>query len=228
MGGSYPKQFLPLQNRALIFHSLTVLQAVPEIGEIIVVCAPEFHSLFAGIHVKFAPPGERRQDSLYNGLQMVSPEAKWICSHDGARPLIKAEHILALIDAGKRTGAATLAVPVKSTLKTADTSQNVTATLDRSQIWEIQTPQFVKRDVLEAGFDLAHAQDLNVTDDVSLAELTGQPVQLVLGSYQNIKVTTPEDLIFAEWILSTECASPTMEQAIAVGKSNPIVSPSKR
>jgi len=225
MSTSIPKQFLTLQGRAIALHSLDILLQLDEIKEVIVVCAPEFRSLFAGKHVKFADPGEQRQDSVYNGLQQATCE--WICTHDAARPFITADLVKSLFS--EQASASSLAMPVKNTLKEISTTQDVVRTLDRSVIWEIQTPQLIKKEILEAGFIYAKQHGLEVTDDISLAELVGHIPRLVRGSYQNIKITTPEDLVFAEWLTQKNilCASPMMEHAIAVGKSNPIAHPSK-
>jgi 2-C-methyl-D-erythritol 4-phosphate cytidylyltransferase len=229
MQNPLPKQFLPLQNKAIALYSLEVLLQLAQVAEIIVVCAPDYRHFFAGMPVRFAPPGKQRQDSVYNGLQMVNPTSRWICTHDAARPFISPALVQTLFEAGEKVGAASLATPVKNTLKEVNVHKEVVCTADRSRIWEIQTPQLVKKEVLEAGFAYAQAQALTVTDDVSLAELIGHPVRLVLGSYQNIKITTPEDLLFAEWLVQTNtvCASPTMAPAIAAGKSSQIASASK-
>lgn len=203
MGGPLPKQFLPLQQKAIALHSLEVLLQLEEVEEVIVVCDPDYHHFFSGLPVQFALPGELRQDSLYNGLRCVHPQAQWVCTHDAARPFITQNMVKMLFAAGKQVGAASLATPSKNTLKEACMEAHVKRTLDRSQIWEIQTPQLIKKEILEAGFAYARKHALQVTDDVSLAELIGHPVKLVVGSYQNIKITTPEDLEFAEWIKST-------------------------
>lgn len=193
-----PKQFLPLGDKPLARHSLDVFLQCPFIVETVVVCAPEYRSLFNGYSVSFADPGQRRQDSLYNGLQCLSSQVEWVCVHDAARPFLTFEMLERLIQARQEVQAATLAVPIKSTVKEGDGKACVVRTLDRSRIWEIQTPQLVAKPILEAGFAHAIAHNLTVTDDVTLAELVGCPVKLVLGGYQNIKLTTPEDLLFAQ------------------------------
>jgi 2-C-methyl-D-erythritol 4-phosphate cytidylyltransferase len=199
MGMPTPKQFLTLQGKPIALHSLLALQQLKEIQEIIVVCAPEYRHLFAGCEVTFAPPGAQRQDSVYNGLKIARSE--WICTHDSARPFIGPDLVRALFSEGKHVTASSLAMPVKNTLKEITSLQEVVRTLDRSVIWEIQTPQLVKREVLEAGFAYAKQHALSVTDDISLAELVGHPPKLVRGCYKNIKITTPEDLLFAEWLI---------------------------
>lgn len=193
MGGEIPKQFLPLNGKTLACHSLEVLQSHPLIAQVIVVCAPVFHPYFSDYRVEFAEPGERRQDSLFNALQKV--EHEWVCIHDAARPFLTAPSLASLIEEGMEgVKAATLGIPVKNTIKFCDQNQCVQNTPDRSLLWEIQTPQLLTKELLERGFAYANRHAITVTDDVSLAELLGHPVKVVLGSYKNIKITTPEDL----------------------------------
>ena len=187
-----PKQYLPLGGKPLACHSLEVLLAHPSIAQVIVVCAADYRAHFSGYPVDFAEPGERRQDSLFNGLHIAQHEA--ICVHDAARPFITEAQLTRLFEAGNETGAATLAVPMKATVKRSGSNALVIETLDREELWEIQTPQFLRKEVLTRGFAHADQHNLTVTDDVALAELIDHPVKLVLGSSKNIKVTTPEDL----------------------------------
>lgn len=200
MGITTPKQYLPLAGKIIALYSYELLCQIDRIKEVIVVCDTEYQPHFKCRH--FAQPGERRQDSLYNGLQHVSTDSDYVLIHDAARPLVKKEDVEALIDAGLECGAACLATPVKMTIKQADLKCMVIQTLPRNSLFEIQTPQILKKDLLIAGFQKAEKQNLTVTDDVSLAELVSHPVKLVMGSYENIKVTTPEDLLFAENVLS--------------------------
>lgn len=196
MQASLPKQYLPLKGRPLALHSFDLLQAY---GRVVVVADPAFRHFFNGV-AEFALPGARRQDSVFNGLSLCREE--WILIHDSARPLIGKEEVDQLIEQAKIWGAAALACPVKMTIKQADSQAQVIKTLDRASLWEIQTPQMIHRDILLGGFAKAHQDNLTVTDDVSLAELIGKPVKLVRGSYRNIKITTPEDLTYAERLLA--------------------------
>lgn len=198
MGSALPKQYLPLHGKPVALHSLDLFVHHPAIEEVIVVCALPYREIFADYPVRFAEPGKERQDSLYNGLQQLSHACEWVCVHDAARPLVTSEMITTLIAEGKKVGAACLGMPTKWTMKEADREEHVAQTLDRSKIWEIQTPQLVRRDLLEEGFAHAKAHGICVTDDVSIVEEIGHPVKLVRGSYKNIKITTPEDLIIAE------------------------------
>lgn len=197
LGAPIPKQYLTLNGKEIVRYSFEELLPF---GEMVVVSAPEFRHFFEGNQVKFAEPGLRRQDSVYNGLQQCTGD--WIIIHDAARPFIKSFDVEKLIEEAQIYGAACLATPLKYTLKEADNHGMVVKTPDRSRYWEIQTPQVIKRDILEAGFIKAHEENLSVTDDVSLAELMGYPVKLVLGSDNNIKITTQEDLSWARWKMS--------------------------
>ncbi len=200
MGITTPKQYLPLAGKIIALYSYELLHQLDQVKEVIVVCDTEYQSLFKnGI---FAQPGERRQDSLFNALQHVCKDSEYVLVHDAARPLVRKEDVEAVIDAGLKFGAACLATPVKMTIKQADQSCMVIQTLPRDSLFEIQTPQVLKKELLIAGFEKAEKQNLTVSDDVSLAELIGHPVKLVMGSYENIKVTTPEDLLLAENVLN--------------------------
>lgn len=198
LGGPLPKQFLPLGGKPILAHSLETLLAHPEIGEVIVVCSKEYRSLVAGYPVLFAEPGARRQDSVYHGfLQSRFP---WICVHDAARPFMTPDMLTSVISEGKKIGAVSVGMPIKTTLKAMRPDGFVEQTLEREIIREIQTPQFLARPLMQRAFDYAHAHNITVTDDVSLAELMQHPVKVIEGSYKNIKITTPDDLSFAEWL----------------------------
>jgi 2-C-methyl-D-erythritol 4-phosphate cytidylyltransferase len=200
-----PKQFLPLCGKPIVHYSLDIFLKIPEIKEIIVVAAPPFRSLFSG--VKFADPGDRRQDSVFNGLQQVNPTHEWVMTHDAARPLFTLEMVQELICVGKETGAATLAVPLKPTIKERDVQGYIEKTLNRAKLVEIQTPQFLARETFMKGFRKIASENIEVTDDTSIAELLQLPVKVVMGCYSNIKITTPEDLWIAESFLSKKACS---------------------
>jgi len=203
MVADMPKQFLLLDGKPLILHSLDVFLAIPEVDEIVVVCGSSYRHVFEGTPSKliFADPGDRRQDSVFNGLQKVSPDAGLVCVHDSARPLITPDLVCDVIAEATRHGAATLGLPVSFTVKYGDDNNFVVSTPDRSDIWEIQTPQVVSAPLLREGFLYANNNNITVTDDVSLVELIRKPVKLVEGSTTNIKITTPKDLIIAENII---------------------------
>ncbi len=138
--------------------------------------------------------GKRRQDSVKAGLTALK-ECKWVVIHDGARPFLTADLIDAGLVAAKETGAAAAAVPVKSTIKLSDGNGTVKETLTRDRLWEVQTPQIFRLDVILRAYE---QNDNDVTDDASLVESSGGRVKLYMGSYRNIKITTSEDLALAE------------------------------
>lgn len=198
-GGETPKQFLTLHNKPVIFHSLDIFSTMPEVLEVIIVADKKYHGMFKNYpNISFAEPGQRRQDSLYNGLQKVSKSSSWICVHDAARPLITKSLVEELFLEGKKVGAATLGIPSKATIKEALKQKIISKTLNRDTLWEIQTPQFMSKDLLIEGFKIANEKNITVTDDVSLVELLSHPVKIVDGSSKNIKITVKEDFVVAE------------------------------
>lgn len=208
MGTEIPKQFLPLNDKPVALYSFDTFYKIPEIEEIVVVCDEEYRHFFADYdqsRLTYALPGLRRQDSVYNGLNALKHQhdRSLICVHDSARPLINQEDIRKVVRTAYEWESAVLGVHVKSTIKLCDASQFVINTLDRSHLWEIQTPQVVIYKLLKEGMEQAKVLHLPVTDDVSLVEFLGKAVKVVEGSYQNIKITTPEDLALAKILLQT-------------------------
>lgn len=203
MQAAIPKQFLLLQNKPIALYSFDLFLTLPEVDEIVVVCDPAYRHLFSSNNLKisFADPGERRQDSVWNGFNKSNADFDWICIHDSARPFITSSLVLSAIEAAKEQGAAALGMPLKFTVKECNEQGWVKNTPSRDRLWEIQTPQVIRRDLLQKGFQLAQELNATVTDDLSLVELFSNPVRIVKGSYENIKITTPEDLIIAESIL---------------------------
>ena len=201
MQSEVPKQYMLLNSKPIAQYSLDVFIGMEEISEIIIVSEPEFRHFFQFDEselIKFALPGLRRQDSVYNGLKAVAEEADIICIHDSARPFIDESLVRRVLLAGIEHGAATVGMPVKFTIKEADSGTFVAKTPDRTKMWEIQTPQVLEKSLLEKGFEQAIKLGKTVTDDVMLAEGLDHPVKLVEGSYRNVKITTPEDLLFAQ------------------------------
>ncbi|MBS0627971.1 MAG: 2-C-methyl-D-erythritol 4-phosphate cytidylyltransferase [Verrucomicrobia bacterium] len=209
MGKPIPKQYLLLKEKPIILHTLEAFLTFQDWGEIVIVCEPIYQSLFSSyndIPLRFAPPGKTRQDSLFSGFDALLTSPEWICIHDGARPLLKEKDLRAVIDAGKIHGAATLATPVKTTIKEVDNDLVVKKTLLREKLWSIQTPQILRKDLLQKGRNYVTEKNITVTDDVSLAELLDHPVKLVEGSDSNIKITTQEDLSLANLLLKRSYA----------------------
>ncbi|XVF75105.1 hypothetical protein PTKIN_Ptkin13bG0161400 [Pterospermum kingtungense] len=214
MGASMPKQYLPLLGQPIALFSLYTFSHMIEVKEIVVVCDPSYKDIFEeteekiNVDLKFALPGKERQDSVYSGLQEVDLNSELVCIHDSARPLVTSEDVEKVLKDGWMVGAAVLGVPVKATIKEANSESYVVRTLDRKTLWEMQTPQVIKPELLRKGFDLVNRESLEVTDDVSIVEHLNHPVYVTEGSYTNIKVTTPDDLLLAERILSTTSKHP--------------------
>lgn len=202
MQSDKPKQYLELANKPLALHSFDVLNTMPQVHEIIVVCEPEYRNLFKTTKpIKFALPGKRRQDSVYNGFQQIAQNSNLVCIHDSARPFITKQIVENALNTAMQHGAVAVGVPLKFTIKETEPNQTVISTPDRSRFWEVQTPQVILPDLLRCGFAFAQEHNLTVTDDVSLVELIKHPLKMVEGSHHNIKITTPDDLQFAEWLL---------------------------
>lgn len=212
MGASMPKQYLPLLGQPIALYSLYTFSRMPEVKEIVVVCDPSYQDIFEDanekiqVDMKFSLPGKERQDSVYSGLQAVDLSSELVCIHDSARPLVLAEDVEKVLKDGLLIGAAVLGVPAKATIKEADSKSFVVKTLDRKTLWEMQTPQVIKPELLKRGFELVNRENLEVTDDVSIVEYLKHPVYITEGSYTNIKVTTPDDLLLAERILNPTSA----------------------
>ncbi len=190
-----PKQFLPLLGRPMIAYSLDAFNHCELVHEIILVINPEDLSRAEKLvkeigiikEIKIAIGGRERQDSVYHGLNRVSKEAEIVVIHDGCRPLVTKRLIVDVISQAEVSGAVVPAVPVKDTIKEVGEDKIVIATLDRSKLWQVQTPQAFKKNLIKSAFD--HVQRL------------GEPVTVISGAYDNLKVTTPEDIIIAEAFL---------------------------
>ena len=206
MGSVIPKQYLSVHQKPLALYSFEVLASLFEVEDFIVVCESQYEALFyaspkaRGLRIQFARPGLRRQDSVLNAMQYIEGNPL-VCIHDSVRPLIDAQITRHTVEIAESWGAAAVGVKVKSTIKVCDGAQIVIDTPNRTSLWEIQTPQVIRLDLLKEGFDYAREHHLTVTDDVALIELLGKPVKIVEGSYLNIKVTTPEDLLCVEKLI---------------------------
>eukprot|EP00798_Chlamydomonas_sp_ICE-L_P031693 gene31694-6897_t len=202
MGASIPKQYLELKGQPIATYSLDMFAKMREVAEIVIVCDPSWKDVFEkrfpnlpkSVQFKWALPGAERQDSVFNGLQEISPTSELVAIHDSARPLTTPADAAKCFMDGWTVGAAVLGVPVKPTIKEVDADLNVTKTLVRSKLYEVQTPQVIRPNLLREGFELVKRENLEVTDDVSIIEALGKPVKITIGSYTNIKITTPEDM----------------------------------
>ena len=192
-----------LDGIPVILRTLAAVEAVPEIREIVVVTredrVEEYRRLLGQCFRLRAvvPGGSTRQESVRNGVRALSPDCTLAAIHDGARPLVTPEVFARCIEAARNCGAATAAVPVKDTIKLADEAGRVLDTPDRSRLWAVQTPQIFDRERYLRAAEEAERRGLSCTDDCQLFEAMGWEVQLVMGDYRNLKLTTPEDFLAA-------------------------------
>lgn len=206
MGAGFNKLFLSLDNRPIIDHTINIFLNDECCNRIILVVHPNDKTLFEEIlkkdhysKIRIVNGGSERQYSVYNGLK-VADNKGIILVHDGARPFIQMETIKQLVRFASDYGAAIAAVPVKDTIKRVNTMK-VVETVDRTSLWQIQTPQAFRYSVLRNAHDQAKSEDFLGTDESALVERIGHPVKIVASDYDNIKLTTPEDLYFAKAIL---------------------------
>jgi 2-C-methyl-D-erythritol 4-phosphate cytidylyltransferase len=208
MNAGKNKQFIMLGDKPVIVHTLSVFeQDVYCRGILLVINEKEidlFNELIATYGIKkvqhLVVGGAERQYSVYNGLIKVQGSDGLVLVHDGARPFITIQKIHELVKAASETGAAILAVPVKDTIKKV-TNGFVDETVERSSLWAVQTPQAFHIPLLLTAYEQAFQTGFIGTDDASLVEKMDKPISVVTGDYENIKLTTPEDLTYGESIL---------------------------
>ena len=207
--GGINKILLPLGSRRVIGVTMQAFQQCESISEIIIVArqddipAIREEAEAAGITklLDCVTGGATRQESVINGIRRISKDSELVAVHDGARPLVKPEHIEKVIKDASVFGGATLGVPVKDTIKTVEDGL-ITDTPPRKLLYITQTPQVFKRALYFEGVDFALEHGLDFTDDCQLIEAIGGKVAMTVGDYTNIKITTPEDIRIAEILMN--------------------------
>ncbi len=202
--GGLDKIIAPLCGSPLVTYSLDAFEGSPLVARVVLVVPPAAVDAHHGLlrehgysKVEIVPGGERRQDSVRNGLDALGG-MEWAIVHDGARPCIDAAMIETGLEAAKTTGAAAPAQPISDTIKEIDDSGMVVRTLQRDRLRAVQTPQVFSTRLLRRAHEQVRE---DVTDDAAMIEMTGGSVRLFAGSAENLKVTTPLDLEIAEAIL---------------------------
>lgn len=204
------KVYLNLEGKKIIERTLQEFEDCDTVDEIILVvnqrdmiyCETEIVGKNSYSKLKeIVAGGEKRQDSVYNGLKKISALAEVVLIHDGARPLVTMDIMERSILDAYKYGAITVGVPVKDTIKVVEKDGVVAETLERNKLWNIQTPQGFRREIIEEAYEKAITSGFEATDDAMIAEMAGYKVKIVHGSYENIKITTPEDMAIAEAIL---------------------------
>ncbi len=210
MGGPIEKQFLRLRGIPVLAHTLKAFHQSPEVDGVVLVVGDRQRQALkkkvlgphpCGKLLRVVTGGPKRQDSVARGLEAVPSECELVVVHDGARPLVSVELLRTVLDAADSYGAALAAIPARDTVKRVE-GRIVVATLEREEVWLAQTPQAFHFALLRRAYEEAAITQSAVTDDAALVERLGVSVHLVPGSEDNIKVTTPTDLILAEALLA--------------------------
>lgn len=209
MNAGKNKLFIELSGIPIIIYTLRVFEADPKCRGIILSINPQEEAIFNelietyGLNKvkRLVPGGVERQQSVFNGLKYVDEDI--VLVHDGARPFIHEELIFQLTEAASQHAGAIVAVPVKDTIKKVQ-DRSVVETMERSSLWAVQTPQAFRVSILSKAHQKAEDDQFLGTDDASLLERIGQQVVIIEGDYDNIKITTQEDLYFAEAILQKQ------------------------
>ena len=207
---SVPKHFIRLEDKPVLAYTLDVFERCPDVNQVLVVsrsgeenyCLKEVVEKYGYKKVlKIVIGGDRRQDSVYNGIKELDEDTDIVLVHDGVRPFVSQNTLSEAIKLAIFADGVVTAVPVKDTIKYVGDDGIIRATPDRSSLWHAQTPQVFKRRILEEAYVRAYNDKYTGTDESSLVERLGYKVKIVEGTADNIKITTKEDLLFAEVIL---------------------------
>ena len=213
MQGNLSKQYLPVDGKMILLHTLCVFELSPDIDEIILV-APEEDVLMVRQMIiesreiskvrHVMAGGKQRQDSVRNGLAVVEDHADIVLIHDAVRPFISENLIRQTVREAEKHGAVTVGMPVKDTIKRVDPGGWIVETMNRQLLWMTQTPQAFRRSVIQEAYLRADQDQFYGTDDASLVERMGLRVKMIAASYANIKITTREDLLIAEFLIKNK------------------------
>ncbi len=208
MGAARPKQFCQIAGTPLLVHTLRAFISLPEIKEVVVAVPPGYGPETEKLLLRYLSPGQAarliltaggatRQESVRAGLDVLTPEIDLVLVHDGARPLVSGEIIRRCLRGAVESGAAIAAIPVKDTLKQVAADGEILKSVDRTGLWQAQTPQAVRTDLLKQAFARAEQDGFVGTDEASLLEHAGIAVTVVAGGEENFKITRPGDLKMA-------------------------------
>lgn len=203
------KQFIKLKNKEIVAHTIEIFYNSENIDDIVVVIREDEEEYFnknikekyGFTNIKVAHGGNERQDSVFNGIKMLKKECDVVLIHDGARPFVTDDIIKRSINKANEHNAIVVGVKVKDTIKVVSDNGNIVDTPNRSYLWAVQTPQVFKYDIITKAYEDAYNNNYYGTDDAMLVERIGYNVKMIEGSYNNIKITTQEDLEFGEQIL---------------------------
>jgi len=210
LGSRLPKPFIPLNGKAILEHTIAQFLPVEGLCQIIVATSKasferveRIFDNFKGttVELTLVEGGAERQHSIENALKHVNPDIDLVAIHDAVRPFISREKIEHCAKSALEFGGAILAVPAKDTIKKVDSSGIIVETPDRANLWQAQTPQIFKKDLLLKAYKKAKDDNYLGTDDASLVEYFGGKVKIIEGDRKNLKITYPIDLIIAEHIV---------------------------
>jgi len=211
MNRSTPKQYLLLQGRPVLCHTIIAFDSCPEVDNIILVvpendiqfCREQLLSeLNLKTPVNVLAGGKRRQDSVFNGILSIDDRGGIVVIHDSVRPLVSSDMISRCIRKARTSGACILGVPLRDTLKAVDGNSVIKKTIPRENLWLAQTPQAFHYQLIRDAHEAAAKQGIEATDDAALLEWMGLPVSILGSTVDNLKITTNEDLVLANIILS--------------------------
>src|SRR6266576_5961960 len=205
----FNKLFAAIAGKPVIAHTIRAFERASSVTEVIVVACEERHDETRKIAAdegfkkvqSIIGGGEHRQDSVRAGLDHLNVDAKYVAVHDAARPLITPEQIERVFEQCQTHGAAALAEPINDTIKRVDVDFVVAGSVDRHQLYAMQTPQIFERGLIEEAYRAVYAGNVSVTDEASSVERLGRKVVLVLNEDFNFKITYPRDLGLAEFVL---------------------------
>ena len=206
MNSSVSKQFLKIKGYPIIYYTLNKFEKMDIISSIVLVLSKddmdytkeEIISQYGFKKVIMVEGGNERQDSVYNGLRVLPPQTDIVVIHDAVRPFIPMRLIEKSVEFAKKHKAVGVAVPVKDTIKVVDNNNIIKNTPNRKTLWAMQTPQTFSYELIMDAYEKARSDGFYGTDDTVLVEHMGLPVKIIEGAYENIKITTPEDMLFAE------------------------------
>ncbi|WP_313758341.1 2-C-methyl-D-erythritol 4-phosphate cytidylyltransferase [Tissierella sp.] len=207
MGSKINKQFIAIDGKPILAHTIEKFERCRYIDEIILVakeeeieyCRKEIVKRYKFNKVaNIIRGGKERQDSIYNGILALSEKTDIVLTHDGARPFVNIENIEDGIKGTTAYGACVIGVPVTDTIKVVGENKTIDNTPQRALLWAAQTPQCFLKHILIKGYERAISNGFIGTDDSSIVERIGYDVKMIMGSYENIKITTPKDIILAE------------------------------
>lgn len=210
MQGNLSKQYLPVDGKMILLHTLCVFELSPDIDEIILVAPEEDIPMVRKMIIEprgmskvchVLAGGKQRQDSVRNGLAIVGDHTDIVLIHDVVRPFISQNLIHQAVREAEKHGAVTVGMPVKDTIKRVNPDGWIVETMNRQFLWMAQTPQAFRRSVIQEAYRRADQDQFYGTDDASLVERMGLQVKMINASYANIKITTPEDLLMAEFLI---------------------------